>query len=374
LLSMKRRIEHDEMSWEMSREKQQFKSDLIDILRGKRDFIYSGKPLKAVPADALRILTETKRDGAVFTTLRNLIINGFVSSEERSAGAGLAFLIDVLEGFSGEEILLKRFGAKELEKALHFYLGDGMVMEACMTVFDSVGHDSTVSFDVSHHDDRLTVKLKPSFGIKGSLHDLFVPNSHRVLGARALCIDGILESASNVENLMRSVSERKQPVVLIAKGYDADLINTLRFNHKKNAMQVYPFVVSADCKFEDLGSLGMDVIDVETFFRLNVIKYDDLKFQSDFLFDHEKMEVALDCKSSGKTVEIMIPKRLMSISGIIEDRLLSGLCFCKDATFHGLNQFDDGVMLPNQSVRFGRLANRALQNQLKRLASIIYVE
>jgi hypothetical protein len=374
LIKLKSDSRIDGSSWEMVREQQRFSSDLAELLRGKRDFIYSGKPLKAVPADVLRTITETNRDGAVFTTLRNLLINGFVSSEGRSAAGGLAFLIDFLGCKSTIAAEHKRFGQRELERALRFYLGDGMVMEACLRTFESVGHDATVSFDVSHLDDRITVRLKPSFSVAGGLHDLFSAKSYRASGARIVCIDGIVESMSNIDALVRTASACKQPLVIVARGYDANLINTINHNHKRGFINAYPFVVHPQQDFDGFRSMGMDVIDADSYFRLGTVEYEDLAFQSDFMFDHEKMEIALERVGGSKTVEVMVPKRLMSLSGIIEDRMLSGLSFCKEATFSGLAQLDGNVLLPIRSLQIGDLASKALQRQIDGLASIIYVE
>jgi hypothetical protein len=374
LIKLKNDPRIDGSSWEMVRERQRFSDDLDCLLRGKRDFVYSGKPLKAVPADALRTITETNRDGAVFTTLRNLLINGFVSSEGRSAAGGLAFLIDFLGRKGSIESERKRFGQKELERAVRFYLGEGMVMEACLRTFENVGHDATVSFDVSHLDDRITVKLKPSFSVAGGLHDLFNAKSYRAASARIVCIDGIVESASNIDAIMRTASACKQPLVIVARGYDADLINTINHNHKRGLINAYPFVVHPQQDFDQFRSMGMDVIDADSYFRLGTVEYDDLVFQSDFMFDHEKMEIALEREGSSKTVEVMVPKRLMALSGIIEDRMLSGLAFCKEATFGGLARLDGNVFLPIRSLQSGDLASKALQRQIDGLASIIYME
>ena len=374
LIRLKKNFKNEDSSWLLFREKQNFSSDLKDLLEGKKDYVYSGKPLKAVPADLLRILAETNRDGAIFLTLRNLLINSFVSAENKSAVSGLAFMLNFLHENVNAKKEHKRFGRRELEKALLFYLGDGMVMESCLKVFESVGHDSTVSFDVSHLDDKITVRLKPSFSVRGSLHDLFSTKNYRISGAKVICIDGILESISNVDALIRTASNCKLPLTIIARGYDADFVNTLNYNHKKGLLNVYPFVANADQDFNAFKEMKMDVIDLETYFMLNKIEYETVSFQSDLMFDHEKLEIAVEKIGGSKTVEILVPKKLMPLSGIIEDRMLSGLSFCKEATFSGLVELNDGIAFPIQSLRVGKLVSNALQKQLDGLASIVYME
>jgi hypothetical protein len=374
LIKLKKNFKNEDSSWLLFREKQKFSSDLNDLLKGKKDYVYSGKPIKAIPADLLRILAETHRDGAVFLTLRNLLINSFVSAESKSAVAGLAFMLNFLHENLEYKKELKRFGKTELEKALLFYLGDGMVMESCLKIFENIGHDSTISFDVSHLNDKITVRLKPSFSVNGCLHDLFSTKNYRISGAKVICIDGILESISNVDSLIRTTSSCKLPLIIIARGYDADFINTLNYNHQRGLLNAYPFVVHAEQNFDVFKEMGMDVVDVETYFMLNKAEYENLFFQSDFMFDHEKLEIAVEQVGGSKTVEVLMPKRLMPLSGIIEDRMLSGLSFCKEATFSGLVELDDNVALPAQSLRVGKLVSNALQKQLDGLASIIYLE
>ena len=66
---------------------------LIEKLKkGEVSFHYGGRPIKAVPADIVRMLSEWPQNDPKALAIRNIILNGVLSTEIKSAGSAMVSL------------------------------------------------------------------------------------------------------------------------------------------------------------------------------------------------------------------------------------------------------------------------------------------
>jgi hypothetical protein len=63
---------------------------------------------------------------------------------------------------------------------------------------------------------------------------------------RVFCIDGYVESVSEVHHLLEAASEAKEPCVLFVRGMSDDVKHTLRVNYDRGALKVIPVAVPFD--------------------------------------------------------------------------------------------------------------------------------
>ena len=68
-----------------------------DLLGRRLSFLYGENLVKALPIDALRIVTEMVSDDSNNQALKNLLVNTIVTSERLCAGAGIISLLVFLE-------------------------------------------------------------------------------------------------------------------------------------------------------------------------------------------------------------------------------------------------------------------------------------
>lgn len=61
-----------------------------------------------------------------------------------------------------------------------------------------------------------------------------------------ICIDGFIESVSEINKLLQDASETKQPVILFARGFHEDVKQTLKVNYDRGSLHVIPVVVRFD--------------------------------------------------------------------------------------------------------------------------------
>ena len=63
---------------------------------------------------------------------------------------------------------------------------------------------------------------------------------------RVACIDGFVESVSEVHHLLEAAASAKEPCVVFLRGASDDVVNTLRVNYNRGSLRVVPMVVRFD--------------------------------------------------------------------------------------------------------------------------------
>lgn len=84
----------------------------------------------------------------------------------------------------------------------------------------------------------------------GSFFEEIVPAfniSNQLLNeVRVICIDGYIESVSEIHHLLEEASEKKETVALFLRGLSDDVIHTLKVNFDRGTIKVIPFIVKFD--------------------------------------------------------------------------------------------------------------------------------
>jgi hypothetical protein len=93
------------------------------------------------------------------------------------------------------------------------------------------------------HSPTASVEL-----VRGYTFDLqqLLPIDASFLHARIFCIDGYVESVSEVHHLLEAASEAKEPCVLFVRGAADDVKHTLKVNYDRGSLRVLPIGVRFD--------------------------------------------------------------------------------------------------------------------------------
>jgi hypothetical protein len=62
------------------------------------------------------------------------------------------------------------------------------------------------------------------------------------------CIDGYIESVSEIHHLLSSLSENKEACIIFCRGMSDDVLHTIKVNNERKTLQVYPFLVPFDAE------------------------------------------------------------------------------------------------------------------------------
>lgn len=80
------------------------------------------------------------------------------------------------------------------------------------------------------------------------------PVSIKFLNARVICIDGFIESVSELHHLLEEAAETKTELVLFVRGLADDVRHTLKVNYDRGTLKVIPVIVKFD--LEGINSLN----------------------------------------------------------------------------------------------------------------------
>jgi hypothetical protein len=64
--------------------------------------------------------------------------------------------------------------------------------------------------------------------------------------SRVICIDGYIESVSEIHHLLEDSSSSKESILLISRGFSNDVLHTLRVNWERGSLKVFPSIVPFD--------------------------------------------------------------------------------------------------------------------------------
>lgn len=347
-----------------------------EVLNGKTTFSWSSNPVRAVPADWIRVASalEIKDSDPM---VRNMLLNAFVSAESRYVGSSIGMMLDA-NSSSSKPLLNRRIEFAELEKGLKSFVGDGLCFESTLRIFEQVGHESSVGFSASSSDSKIVVKSRNAVRIPGTIADAFGFNVSKLNGTSVVAINGALESISEMQSIISAAAELKKCVVVLASSFDGDVIKTLEHNWKSGGLRVLPFRTETFWGSNDVAKLiglGIIPIDLDNFMELRTISANRLNESSvDVLFEDDGMQIHHE-SGEHRLTELVIPYHLRSMSGLIEDRVLNGLAYCRLASMTGLqSNGSKGFLLPTISCNQSKKVNAVLQNNLSNLGLILEID
>lgn len=99
--------------------------------------------------------------------------------------------------------------------------------------------------------------------------------------AKILLVDGLIESVSEIDNLLSVSFENKRPMLLVARGFSEEVIGTLKVNFDKGFLNIIPVLIDSDLEsinlLADISAVcGGNVVSSLKGDMLCLVKYDDL--------------------------------------------------------------------------------------------------
>jgi len=94
-----------------------------------------------------------------------------------------------------------------------------------------------------------TTSIVPSVElVRGYTFNLqqLIPNDVSFIKPRIVCIDGYVESVSEVHHLLEAASSAREPCVMFVRGMSEDVINTLKVNYDRGSLKIIPIGVNFD--------------------------------------------------------------------------------------------------------------------------------
>ena len=140
---------------------------------------------------------------------------------------------------------------------------------------------------------------------------------------RTCVIDGYIENVSEIHHLLEIFAEKKESLLIFARGFSNDVINTLKVNYDRNTLKVIPVIVTFDLQgintVNDISVVtGNDMVSSNKGDLINAIKYESCKYVDNVLIYVNK--VTIQNSSTSHAVNIQVKNlRIKQFESNVED-------------------------------------------------------
>lgn len=121
---------------------------------------------------------------------------------------------------------------------------DDTVLEVLKNAAHLMGSSVRLRYESSAKITDVTLEIKSGycFDIQSTIN----VGHWRRQNCKVMCIDGMIESVSEITHLLNYFSTQKLPLVILARGYSNDVINTFSVNFKRGSLDILPLVSPVD--------------------------------------------------------------------------------------------------------------------------------
>jgi len=299
-------------------------------------FNYGEKVSGTKPADLVRVLSEWSQKDFIDLAIRNIIVDTILSSENKQIGSGIICALSLLSQVSiSEDLRLHRKPAEisDLDASLKYFLGDGLLAKITYASLQMGSLGGNLRFELSNNKDFI-LESTTAVNIGGHIHPLFqCDNSRKLHLPRIICVDGIIESVGEIDNLLREAADYKSTVVICALGFHPDIVNTLSQNWKEDRLKVVPFVVSKwsletpEDAITSCDRIGLTCVSREKGEVLASQKLENFSSVESVYLSSRTMAIQNELGDEVH-LEIRVPKVMSRLAGLIEDRIRIALQSC----------------------------------------------
>lgn len=331
-----------------------------DCLSGKLLFNYSNQVMRAVPADALRILSQTHllTDDDLS---RSTLISTAYSCEKRCSGSGFVFLMLVSEIAEIDDRVKLRLTKGELSSVVKSYLGSGKISKLTERICHQHGFEYDIDFLQGYEND-LVLRHTEASSLPGHIDPAF---SKEDLSGHyfVFCTKGKIESVGEIDNLLQWAQEGKKNVILLAEYFSPDVANTLECNYGK-ALNVIPFVF--DPNTVDPSSVCKQVVDIESGLRFSNLDYESFEAY-DVNIKRDRATISSGMGDYSK-LSVLLPGSLFPVKSIVEERIRAGVSLTKTALLKGVCKLRFGnseFYAPVDCLEFAARAKNTYEDVMK---------
>lgn len=172
------------------------------------------------------------------------------------------------------------------DETLKFLMGD----QVCYKLFESaIGMVGTTGKYVVNESKNFENLISIEKGNRFDIHidqiyaDSVFSKTKKIFYRRpkVVVLDGIVESISQIDNLLRSSYENRKDIIFFCRGFLPDVVNTMAVNQIRETIGVCPVTVSFDeygiYQLKDISSVvGCDIFSIEKGDQISSINFKEL--------------------------------------------------------------------------------------------------
>lgn len=242
--------------------------------------------------DVLRYCVEIRLENFSNRSLTNIFLSHLSSTENKSAGSGVIFMMafcEYLQKGLRQKISTGNWDTLEAykfcgtrstidiaKKIMADFCDEGLA-SLILTACEQIGSEGSLNVSAKHNINRSTVEVDDLYRFDAMPNEVFIQQTGRtqfeIMAPGIITIDGFIESTAEIDRIMRESFETGQPLIIAARGYHQDVANTLAHNYINGKLRILPLEVRYDevganslidmskvCQSEFINSLKGDLI------------------------------------------------------------------------------------------------------------------
>ena len=308
---------------------------LTKLEEGSLSFNYGGRPVRAQKSDIVRVISQLSFEKKSEIGIRNIILEAVMTSESISPGSGFLCLKMF---FEKETISLEEsFSRVEKEvvlKSLRNLVGNGVSYKIASSILEKSSVNARVKISPSEMAYRPVVRSSPSLTLNGHMSEMFDTKRKEITDAGVIFLDGILESVSEIDSLLRSLSESKKNFVVFARGFSPEVSHTLSENHANRRLFVFPIVLKGGLDYFESFSNHQGFFNIENHLLMRTLSSEAFDFCHNVSLKRNGVSIT-GISSSEREVSVSVPIHFNSVLGILQDRISYSMNHLKEVGFSG---------------------------------------
>ena len=183
-------------------------------------------------------------------SIYEIVISHALQSEKICPGSGILFLQKFSKQNKSNEL---KISPKVSKKDIRDIIEEISELEIVRDILNQILDLSNVNTKISikkSNSSNLYIEFTDSFSFKINSPIKFIPST--LQDVKAICIDGFIESVSEIHHILTYFSENKSPCLLFCRGFSEDVLSTIKVNNDRKTLSIFPFIIPFDVENSNL--------------------------------------------------------------------------------------------------------------------------
>ena len=332
------------------------------IEEGRTIFDYGGFPVRAKPSDIIRVVSQKKEENGLSECSKNIILNSLITMEKKSPFSSHAFL-NLFENQNSDLWSTKLRAEKhEMLSLVRGMIGTGICYDLFKTVFENAGLFGDVEFKPAIEKNTFEVYTTGGVSYKGNFPMLWKQTVDSLERTKVVFIDGIVEKVSEIHMLLETSSESKESLLILARGFAADVVQTLTENFESGKLRVVPYQITE----EHVNELEDKVFTIksENYREIRSLKFEEI----DTVYDVRLSLKSFVLKSEDKRETystVLVPKRYLNHLPIIKERFSSAVIYSRQIVKSGI------ILNGDKNPIYGRVQYETASKTIRQVKKLV---
>jgi len=219
----------------------------LEIIENSKNHVINFEKDRILSKTDIQTCINYKFEGELETSIQKLLIEHAFKAEKISPGGfkkTIKYCNDLFFNKKHDLFVESVFypTLENLRCIINSFCDDETISNLCFEAIQLAGFGGKISIEKSLNSST-SIELVDGYSFK---HDPIGLQPIKLKQPRVVCIDGYIESVSEVNLLFEGAVQLKHPLVLISRGMHEDVLNTIKVNRDRGSMFVYPVKIAFD--------------------------------------------------------------------------------------------------------------------------------